>query len=331
LTSKGVSAGTIYIGNTTVASRWDSSGHRTALIAPSGATSTEATAIDEDGTVVGVATFDGNIRAVRWSPSGVPTLLAMPDNANYSSATQIENGVMIGNVRINNLFRIIRWDSPSSYTVLPLSSDLGAQVNALDISNGKICGTATDTFGSSGSARPIVYDDMGVARALSVGTAGAGHVRSINSSGVVAGTLQDFNHGARLSAVRWDANGDLQYLNEPDGANNSSISQMESNGISVGQVTFGDGSVSSPFVSRATLWSNEGDVAFVDDLLVSADPWRSTSGESINGDFITVRAIDPFSKAEVAVLLTAVPEPSGSLYLAASAILLIRRNRRAGR
>lgn len=231
------------------------------LPTPAGYQSSEATAVNNLGTVVGYAAngFIDTV-AVKWSRNGTVTVLGALPGDRYSDARGINDlGEIVGSSSNDDgVQHAVEWNAAGTIT------DLGVEPGyRLSISEGN----AINDFGEVAGADQITprevdatrwvhgtLDDFGLAQEDQIGNS---YANAVNDLGQIAG-IDFLIHGlASQEAVRWNPDGtvlQLPYLVAARGA------ETGANGINNLGVVAGTSPTATPGQPHAVRWDAQGHV-----------------------------------------------------------------------
>jgi hypothetical protein len=286
--------------------RWNASGTAATELGnlgtdSNGITGSEAYAVNAAGTAVGYANkltggaYDG-ARGIRWVASGTAaTELGNPDGTSTEATAINTAGSAVGVVQFyNGIYVAVRWDA--SGTAVTGLGNLGAKSFACDI----------------------------------------------NAAGIAVGIADKYTGGTPRGsrAVRWDASGtaatELGNLGtDSSGGTNSYAYAINDAGIAVGMADkYTDG---TNLGHRAVLWNFD---AIAIDLNTLIDPnsgWTLTNAVAISDtNWVTGSGsfdpdgpgpLDPYPRAFLLDVSSAVPEPASLSILALTVPALLRRRR----
>lgn len=281
---------------------WDASNEVSALGMLSGASSGIAQAINDNSVIAGVATVNGELRAVRWdNGSATATDLGSlgTTSTNGNPIVGINNaGTIIGYHYDSNTQNqtALRWDAgSSSATVLDAYGD-ASQVRDIN-DNGVAIGEAVKDF----FFKAVKWDASSSAVALlPSGNFLASDANAINEQGDIVGngwnTSPSYAGGVR-SPLIWKSGATEAIVGEllgtaTNGAFDASILDINNAGFSVGYAN-ADGAVLSEL--RATLWDIEGLILDLNTLIDSESGWILQQANKITdtGHIIGTGLFDP--------------------------------------
>ncbi|ALG10624.1 hypothetical protein [Kibdelosporangium phytohabitans] len=239
----GVIAGSSYGGQAERALRWNTDNTVTVLDPLPGDTSSRATAVTADGTVVGHSLGPGRpTRAVRWSPGTTITQLPIP--AGYTDSTgraANDSNVVAGSTSGPNVpGRVLRWHPDGT------STDISAHVVIPYIINnsGAIAGWGN-------SSRGVRLDPDG----STVDLGSYAEPAAINATGAIAGNIGNIPY---RHAARWAPDGTVSTLPSLPNDPYSLASDINDEGVTVGASSV----LRSPFAmeNHAVHWAASGAV-----------------------------------------------------------------------
>jgi uncharacterized membrane protein len=200
--------------------RWGRDG--TATVLPGTGYATEATAVDENGRIAGLAyTSDYLIHFVRWD-DGVLTDLGAAPSSTWANAKAVNGRYVVGDIQRGDRTGYgVRWDG-AALAELPTPPDQFSTLAAVDAD-----GTA---FGQAGS-RPVRWSTDGTVTDMALPTGyTAGEVTLLNDHGEAAGTaISRYNR-----PIRWSKSGKVTLLPVPDG-NYGFAQGINDHGVVVGE------------------------------------------------------------------------------------------------
>ncbi|MGW4212730.1 hypothetical protein ACWEIJ_32425 [Lentzea sp. NPDC004789] len=225
-------AGTTYIsrvGNRAIRFNLDET--YTVLALPSGYSSAQGLAIDDAGTVYGVAVTRANKSIpMRWSQDGVPSPMTMPEGATSATITGASsNGYVSGHVLgIGASYLAVRWNPDGTVTMLAKLADASsaASSTAYAVNRfGEVVGNA-----DTDQAKPtygVRWNADGSVTTLGTKV----YPKGVNDDGVAVGftEVQFFNR-----PTRWTRNGDALDLGLPDGVGSGVALAINNRGLIVG-------------------------------------------------------------------------------------------------
>ncbi|WP_367135570.1 hypothetical protein [Saccharothrix sp. HUAS TT1] len=207
--------------------RWDRDGRATAL--PDLGVATEATAVDADGAIAGIAHFADHRRAVRWDGGALTDLGAVPDSASLSVKAVRGPFVIAHFQRGDRTSFAARWDG-TALTEAPASPGQSSTLQTVD---------ATGAAFGRVSGKPARWAADGTLTTLALPTGFTiGEVMRLNDAGVAVGTAQN----REVRPIRWSPTGEVQLLPVPSGTYGFAL------GVNAGGVVVGE------FGGRAVLW-----------------------------------------------------------------------------
>lgn len=342
---------------------WDAAGGRRDLIAvnengprvqpanPANGVADEAFDINNNGAIVGRFVglgYEGQV----WRTE---SLLEYPNaelgDDNFTQATAINAaGVVAGQTFIRGADRGVTYVG-GIVTTLPLIAG-GTSSRVLDINDAGVAvgQELVPYIGNSRRPQPIVWYPDGRAQIASLGSDGltSASISSINSVGRLAGggiySLPDQSE-TYVAAVWLDADAEPTLLlprailpeQPPALIQGSFATFVGENGWVVGTVEFYGIPGIDPFVRQSFLWSPEGGIAVIEDLLVPEDAaWAIRNVAAFNTHGIGVgTGIDPIGNLRAFLLVpVAVPEPASwvalVLVIASAALVVSREKSSAG-
>lgn len=200
--------------------RWDHDGTATVLPGLGGAT--EAGAIDDDGTIAGIAYSDPR-HFVRWDDGVLTDLGAVPDST-YAAVEAVNGRYVVGGIQRGDRTGYgLRWDGPALAEV-PTPAGWFSTLNAVAAD-----GTA---FGQSGG-KAVRWAADGTVTSLALPTGYAiGEVIVLNDNGVAAGHVQS----GQVRPVRWSPSGEVAMLPLPPSGGTYGFAQaINDHGVVVGE------------------------------------------------------------------------------------------------
>ncbi len=284
-----------------------------------GETDSQATSINEAGTVVGRAhkyvsgTSKGH-RAVRWDALGNATELGVLGAAangftDVSGISINAGGVAVGQARayesgIYKGDRAVRWNASGAAAELGILAIHIGNADAVYLANsinseGTAIGTGMEPFATNPDFRAIRWDASATI-ATELGNLGVSvngtldsRPNAINDSGTVVGRVTRFESGISRGyrAVRWDAlsavANELGHLGtDASGSTHNYAIDINGPGISVGSVEKYDpsGTLLGP---RAVAWHLDGTVVDLNTLLPASEAvnWELTEAIDISDSF----------------------------------------------
>lgn len=219
---------------------WDASGRLTVLPSLPGHRLTVAHAINDHGTVAGIAhaeyPSEVPFRPVRWDRRNRVTALPLPPGFQYGGAMQInERGTIVGfaakEVGGESLWRAVAWDRQGRVRLLETIGGWSSTVLWLN-NRGEMLGRLEAPEG----AKPVRWDRHGRITQLPVPPDTQNpEIRQINDHGIAVGSVSlPDSESTRSSAVRWDRYGRLSQLPAPNGNRSSATSAINNRGVIVG-------------------------------------------------------------------------------------------------
>ena len=280
-----------------------------------------ANAINNHGLIVGWNTPYG---AITWNSAGQMNVLALASGAYSAKAAAVnDQGVIAGSCnqgQPSGLMHACAWNNG---VFTDLGVPYGNQSTARSINN--LGAIVVDSWLSSGHS--YLYSNGQFTPLLTdVPSVSFSYSRGINDAGMVVGAAT-LSNGAQVGYV-WQ-NGVTTLLPTPAGKDRPSPQSVNSSSVIAGSAW---DTVHYPG-SRACVW-NEGQVAFLDDMLAPDSGWALVHATDIN-DAGQIVGDGQLNGAPHGFLLTPIPEPSCLAVLSLGAVcgwkLSGRRRRGQGR
>ena len=299
----------------TAATSWNTNGIGIALATPTGAAYSRGYDINDKGVAVGTIAVGGVgddfKRAVRWTTPGTYDYF-LTDNGFYSDTAGINNNGWITGIQYfapqdGVSFRAFVW-SPDGTTRWISALAPGHTVTLQGI-NGSNVAAGFDIDQNTGAYTAVRWTEAGGLVALQAGGGGFDLAVGINDLGVATGL--ETNAGGSTFGARWDAAGNLIYLNQLSGAVGSDSSYGINNfGVSTGDTLFASCADSTNITCfRATIWDAAGNPTNLNDVVDPALGYTLLTANGINDHGLIFGQLLRGDGLQFAYLLTPVPEP----------------------
>jgi len=260
---------------------WDASGRLTVLPSLPGYQKTNASAINDNGTVVGTAYtgeyYEPPYRPVRWDRRNRITELPLPSGYQYGAALLINrHGMIAGSVASEDSehSRAVRWDRKGNVRVLQTLGGPASRVFGMN-DRGDMVGRADWAPYRWAAVR---WNRNGAVTELPLPQAGrhAAFAFQINQRRTAVG-VADFSP-PDTAALRWDRAGRVTALRSLSGSTGSTAVAINDRGIVVGSCYMSD------YTGRPVMWHPDGRLA----ELPLPDGYRSGDASLINNRGVIV-------------------------------------------
>jgi len=286
---------------------------------PAGSLSSVAVGVNDSGVTVGWANFDP--RPVVWTAPGDSQFMGdLPGGTPSGQARDVNNaGVATGVSSAATGNRAFRWTAADGM------QDLGDLPGGANVSESHAINQAGDIVGFSGAAggeQAVLWPAAGGMQPLPHAGGNVNRGFGVNDVGQVVGIAREVN-GQFFSdrAVLWTIGGGVQLLGHL-GNGISAAYDINNHGHVIGQ------SFQADQTGRGFLWTPDGGMVALDDLVVNPDPrYRIFDARAINDrGQIAAWAFSP--RGVSGIFLTPIPEPTTGAMLLTTAAAIIYAGRR---
>lgn len=278
-----------------------------------------ASAINDNGQIVGTATFanDEGARAFLWDRTNGMLSLGAFGFASYGADIN-SSGQVVGrftDVELvnNSRDKAFIWDLNNGMQSIGTLGGNFSEAQAIN-DNGQIVGSSTTSFGYQ---KASLWDEINGISDLGALGHNASKAFDINDSGQIVGQTR-INWSTQHRAAFWDASGSIQDLGALPGG------YSEAYGINVsGQVVGYSVTDNGPNSGAAIVWDEVNGVRNLNDLVDLASGWNINTATAINnsGQIVGYGSLDGGDRQ--AVLLTPVAPVPVPVPLPAVAWLLL--------